>query len=124
MSRQCRLVSRLYNAHKKRIDEIIIKKADDFLASNPPLDKEAERPYSGGDEAEIYYDGIFDPFTSSDIGKTPEAVNYGEYVAENGNEDDEVMLVGAIWMNVLARADYQKYEWLIKTLLDIQVRGM
>jgi len=125
MIEQYKLLKKLWETSSIEVSKRMLENAEKFLSQHHPVHADDLRPadpkgYTGMNEGCIFWDGAFEPF----LLETPEAVNYREVIAENGNEEDESTLIGILWVQTLTKANAGRYHFMILTFLDILVRGL
>ena len=111
MTKQLQLVQTIYGVHKTKVDELMLKYADDFL------DGEAKSLGSSFKHAEFFEFTVGDVF-SDDVADTKEGKAYQESLNEDGLVWEAELFIFAAWCNTLLRANRDKYIAIVLYLLD------
>ena len=113
MSKQLKLAKFVADNNTAFLKEEIIKIVSDFLKTGKDLDSESAY-------GRIFDDGMFEPFFNAPAG----GEEYMEYTEENGNEDDESLLISKVWIKVLTDAGVDDFLPVIAKFKDIEENGI
>ena len=113
-SKQYRLLKATWEADTKFIKNEMVKSADVAIKNN--WDLESETAYTF-----LFDEGAFDPFY---VSKTKESSEYESYCLDFGNEDDETILLGELWIATLTDANKKLYKKIIAKFQEIKDNGL